>query len=64
MADTYLDATAQAELVRSGDASPLELIDDAIVRAEKLNGELNAIIHPLYERARVQARGASQPWAP
>ena len=51
-------ATAQAELVRNGDASPLELVDDAIARVEKLNGELNAIIHPLYDRARAQARGA------
>src|ERR1700674_4257930 len=58
MADSYRDATAQAELVRNGDASPLELVDDAIARAEKVNGELNAIIHPLYERARAQARGA------
>ena len=47
-----LDATAQAELVRNGDASPLELVDAAIERIEKLNGELNAVIHPLFERAR------------
>jgi amidase len=52
-----LDATAQAELVRSGDASPLELVDAAIARIEKLNGELNAVIHPLFERARTHARG-------
>ena len=37
MADTFLDATAQAELVRTGEASPLELVDDAIARVEKLN---------------------------
>ncbi len=57
MAGSYLDATAQAELVRNGEASPLELVDDAIARAEKVNGELNAIIHPLYDQARAQARG-------
>jgi amidase len=57
MGDSYLDATAQAELVRKGDASPLELVDDAIARAEKVNGELQAIIHPLYDQARAQARG-------
>src|SRR5256714_1235329 len=51
-----LDATAQAELVRRGDASPLELVDAAIARIEKLNGELNAVIHPLFERARTAAR--------
>jgi len=57
MTDTFLDATAQAELIRTGQASPLELVDDAINRAEKLNDELNAIIHPLYEQARERARG-------
>jgi amidase len=57
MADSFLDATTQAELVRSGAASPLELVDDAINRIEKLDGELNAVIHPLFEKAREQARG-------
>ncbi|MDQ1521913.1 MAG: amidase, partial [Actinomycetota bacterium] len=52
-----LDATAQAELVRRGDVSPLELVDAAIERAERVNGELNAIIHPLYEQARERAKG-------
>jgi amidase len=52
-----LDATAQAELVRRGDASPLELLDAAIERAERVNGELNAIIHPRYEQARERAQG-------
>ena len=50
MADTFLDATAQAELVRTGEASPLELVDDAIARVEKLNGELNAVIHPRFDQ--------------
>ena len=53
-----LDATAQAELVRRGDASPAELVDAAIARVEKLNGELNAVIHPLFDRARSAANGA------
>src|SRR5439155_1646236 len=46
-----LDATAQAELVHNGDASAAELVDAAIGRIEKLNGELNAVIHPLFDRA-------------
>src|SRR5687768_3744652 len=50
-----LDATAQAELVRSGDATPLELVDAAVNRIEKVNGELNAVIHPLFEKARAAA---------
>jgi Asp-tRNA(Asn)/Glu-tRNA(Gln) amidotransferase A subunit family amidase len=51
MSDAYLDATAQAALVRNGDASPLELVDEAIGRIEKLNGELNAVIHERFEQA-------------
>jgi len=53
---SLLDATAQAELVRSGGASPADLVDAAIDRIEKLNGELNAVIHPLYDRARDAVR--------
>ena len=53
-----LDATAQAELVRDAEASPLELVDAAIGRIEDLNAELNAVIHPLFEGAREAASGA------
>jgi amidase len=52
-----LDATAQAELVRSGDASPAELVDAAIERIEAANGELNAVIHKLYDEGRDAAAG-------
>jgi amidase len=52
-----LDATAQAELVRSGKISPLELVDAAIARIDKLNPELNAVIHPLFDAARKTAAG-------
>jgi len=51
-----LDATAQAELVRNKEISPEELVDDAIARIEKLNPELNAVIHPLFDKAREQLR--------
>jgi amidase len=53
-----LDATAHAELVRSGEASPVELVDAAIERIEALNPELNAVIHPLFEEGRAAAAGA------
>ena len=49
---SMLDATAQADLVRRGDATPLELVEAAINRIEKVNGELNAVIHPLFDKAR------------
>ena len=32
-----LDATAQAELVRRGEATPLELVEAAIARVEAVN---------------------------
>lgn len=52
-----LDATAQAELVSTGEAQPIELVDAAIARIEALNDELNAVIHPLFDRARAAASG-------
>ena len=52
-----MDATAQAELVRGGEATPTELVDAAIGRIEALNGELNAVIHRLFDRAREEAAG-------
>jgi len=53
----WLDATAQAELVRSKEVSPAELVAEAITRMEKLNPRLNAVIHELYDRARAEAAG-------
>jgi amidase len=54
---TWLDATAQAELVRTGEVTPLELVDAAIERVERINPTLNAVIHPLFESARERAKG-------
>ena len=51
-----LDATAQAELVRRGEVSPLELVQAAIARIERINPKLNAVIHRSFERAMAQAR--------
>ena len=56
-----LDATAQAELVRKGEVTPRELVDAAIARIEKINPQLNAVITPLFEKARTQARSAAIP---
>jgi len=53
-----LDATGQAELVRRGEVSALELVDDAIGKIERLNPTLNAVIHKHFERARTQTAGA------
>jgi len=53
MNDTaLLDATAQAELVRTKQVKPIELVDAAIERIERLNPTLNAVITPMYDEAR------------
>ena len=49
---TNFDAVDQAGLVASGKVSARELIDAAIAQAEAVNGDINAIIHPRFERAR------------
>ncbi|HVB29187.1 MAG TPA: amidase [Terriglobia bacterium] len=54
----FMDATAQAELVRRKEVKPIDLVDAAIRRIERLNPGLNAVITPLYEQARESARGA------
>ncbi len=53
----WLDATAQAELVRRGDVKPIELLDATIERIERLNPTLNAVVTPMYDEARRQAAG-------
>jgi len=53
-----LDATAQAALIRSGGISPVELVEQAIGRIERLNPELNAVVIPLFEKARAEAQAA------
>jgi amidase len=52
-----LDATAQAELVRTGQVSALELVDAAIDRIERGNAAINAVIHQRFEQARAEAKG-------
>jgi amidase len=47
-----IDATAQAELVRTGELTPLELVEAAIERIERVNPQLNAVVTPMYEEAR------------
>ncbi len=51
-----LDATTLAELVREGGVSPLELVNTSIDGIERLNAQLNAVITPLYDKARQRAR--------
>ena len=53
----WLDATAQAELVRRGEVSPKELVDDAIARIEAVNPQLDAVIRTRFDAARQEAEG-------
>ncbi|HSE36377.1 MAG TPA: amidase family protein, partial [Blastocatellia bacterium] len=52
-----LDATAQAELVRKREVKPIELIDAAIERIERINPQINAVVTPMYDQARAAANG-------
>jgi amidase len=58
-----LDATAQADLVKHGAVSHLELVDAAIERIERIDGQLNAVIHRRFERARAEAPDATGAFA-
>jgi amidase len=65
-----LDATAQAELIRTGAATPTELVTAAIERIEALQPTLNALTTNRFERALDEAKmtgdggGKSAPDAP
>ena len=61
---SLLDATAQAELVRRGEVKPLELVEAAIERAERLDPQLAAIVSRQFERARAEAASAELPAGP
>jgi len=53
-----LDATAQAELVRTGQATATDLVEAAIRRIYQHDRELNSVIVPMFDEAReVAAKG-------
>lgn len=53
---TY-DGLGLAALVAKKKVHPIELLEEAIARAERLNPKLNAIIYKDYENARARAKG-------
>ncbi|MEN3305489.1 MAG: amidase [Micromonosporaceae bacterium] len=53
----WLDATAQADLVRRGEASPKELVRAAIERIEAVNPDLDAVIWTRFDEALREAGG-------
>src|SRR3954465_13099987 len=60
---TWLDATGQAELVRTGEGSPKELVEAAIARIEAVNPDLDAVIRTRFDEAR-SATGGELPDGP
>jgi len=51
--DNY-DGLGLGRLVRDGEVSAFDLLDEAIDRVERVNGELNAVVHKYYEEARAE----------
>lgn len=51
------DGLGLAELVRNKEIMPSELVEAAISRIEKLNPQLNSVVHKMYELAREAAEG-------
>jgi amidase len=56
--DDYLhyDGLGLAQLIRNREVQPQEVLEAAILRAETINPELNAIVTPLYDYAHQYAR--------
>jgi len=57
---TFQSATALAGLIRSKQASPVEVLEAHIQRIEQVNPKLNAFVTTTFDRARQQAREAEQ----
>jgi amidase len=51
------DAMSLAALLEKGEIQAETLLDIAIQRSEEVNGQLNALLHPLYDQAREQLAG-------
>jgi Asp-tRNA(Asn)/Glu-tRNA(Gln) amidotransferase A subunit family amidase len=54
-ASSGYDGIGQAQLVRSKQATALELVDSAIARIEAANPKLNAVVWEMFEHARTPA---------
>ena len=51
-----LDATDIARLVGRGELSALEVLEEAVERAERVNPRLNALVYPWYDHAKERIR--------
>lgn len=57
---TQLSATELAGKIREGDLLAQEVTEACIQRIEAVNDQLNAVIMPLFDDARVQAKEADR----
>lgn len=57
------DALGLAELVRKREITPLELVEDVLLRVRQVNPEIHAVLTALFdtEKARARARGSLAP---
>jgi amidase len=53
----WMDATAQAALVRDGALRPIDLVEAAIARIEQVDGAVNAVVIRRFDAARKEACG-------
>mgnify|MGYP000741515438 CR=1 FL=1 len=53
-----IDAVELARQVRCRERSPVELVEESICTIEALDPDLNAVIHPRFEKARDEARAS------
>lgn len=59
-----LDAIGTADAIRRGDVSPTEVIAATIARIEDRNSATNAVIHPLFDKAKEAAAAPDLPDGP
>jgi len=64
-ASPWPDATEMAARIRKGEMTALEAVEQAVARAEKLQGQLNFIVNSDFDRALAKARagGVTGPFA-
>lgn len=63
-ATRWVDATGQAEMVRTGEVHPRELVHAAIERIEALNPALNAVVTTTFDKALAAAESPELPDGP
>ena len=56
------DATELARRIQKREISALEAVDAAIARAQTLQPKLNALVTPMFERARDEAKQRDRTW--